>query len=122
MSEVPETGSVWCENSVVGVKTHFHVNLTCFHIKSPHFHTKVWCELNPCFFLMKCQASQNTFSDSCPLLVHYESTHNIVPSTCTNIVACVYVARPPVTNFATVNLANANAAHPLQKDRMCSLC
>ncbi len=49
MSEVPETGSVWCENSVVGVKTHFHVNLTCFHIKSPHFHTKVWCELNPCF-------------------------------------------------------------------------
>ena len=67
---------------------------------------------------MKCQASQNTFSDSCPLLVHYESTHNIVPSTCTNIVAGVYVARPPVTNFATISLAQAAAALPLQNCRL----
>jgi hypothetical protein len=51
MSEKLETGSFWCENSLVGVKTNFHVNLTCFHTKSTRFHTKVWCELNPCFFL-----------------------------------------------------------------------
>jgi hypothetical protein len=56
----------------------------------------------------------NTFSNTCPLLVHYEATNNIVPSTCTNIVAGVYVARPPVTNFASINLSSANAAHPLQ--------
>ena len=38
-------------------------------------------------------------------------------STCTNIVAGVYVARPPVTNFAGMNLSLANAAHPLQNCR-----
>jgi hypothetical protein len=52
MSEVSETGSFWCEKSVVGVKTKFPENLTCFHTKSTGFHTKVWCELNPLFFLM----------------------------------------------------------------------
>jgi hypothetical protein len=51
---------------------------------------------------------------SVPLLVHYEPTNNIVPSTCAAIVAGVYVARPPVTNFAIVNLQNAATAHPLQ--------
>jgi hypothetical protein len=60
----------------------------------------------------------NTFSNTCPLLVHYEATNNIVPSTCTNIVAGVYVARPPVTNFASINLSSANAAHPLQNCRL----
>jgi hypothetical protein len=47
--------------------------------------------------------ANNTFSNTCPLLVHYEPTNNIVPATCANIVAGVYVAKPPVTNFATVN-------------------
>ena len=61
--------------------------------------------------------ANNTFSNICPLLVHYEPTNNIVPATCTNIVACVYVARPPVTNVAGINLANADAAHPLQNSR-----
>ena len=63
--------------------------------------------------------ANNSFSNTCPLLVHCEPENRIVPLTLTNIVAGVYVAKPPVTNFATVNLANANAAHPL--DRMCSL-
>jgi hypothetical protein len=62
--------------------------------------------------------ANNTFSNTCPLLVHYEPASNMVPTTCTNIVAGVYVTRPPVTNFATVNLANANAAHPLQNCRL----
>jgi hypothetical protein len=55
MSENLETGSFWCENSSVGMKTNFHVNLTfetCFHTKSTRFHIKVSCELNPCFFLI----------------------------------------------------------------------
>jgi hypothetical protein len=41
--------NLYTENSLVGVKTNFHVNLTCFHTKSTRFHTKVWCELKPCF-------------------------------------------------------------------------
>jgi hypothetical protein len=60
----------------------------------------------------------NTFSTTCPLLVHYEPTNNLVPGTCNNIVAGVHVARPPVTNFAAVNLQNAAAAHPLQNCRL----
>jgi hypothetical protein len=62
--------------------------------------------------------ANNTFSNTCPLLVHYESASNIVPLTVTNIVAGVYGAKPQVTNFATVNLAHVNAAHPLQNCRL----
>jgi hypothetical protein len=40
------------------VKTNFHVNLTCFHTKSTRIHTKVWCELNPCFSLMNVDSRQ----------------------------------------------------------------
>jgi hypothetical protein len=63
--------------------------------------------------------ANNTFSNTCPLLVHYEPTNNIVPTTCAAIVAGFYVARlrPPVTNFAAVNVQNSAAAHPLQNCR-----
>ena len=62
--------------------------------------------------------ANNTFSNTCPLLVNYEASNKIVPATCTAIVAGVYVARPPVTNFAGMNLFLANAAHPLQNCRL----
>ena len=62
--------------------------------------------------------ANNTFSNTCPLLVNYEASNRIVPNTCNNIVAGVYVARPPVTNFAAMNLFLANAAHPLQNCRL----
>jgi hypothetical protein len=62
--------------------------------------------------------ANNTFSNTCPLLVHYEPESRIVPTTCTNIVTGVYVAKPPVTNFASMNLFSANAAHPLQNCRL----
>jgi hypothetical protein len=39
--------------------------------------------------------SQNTFSNTFPLLVKYEVSNCIVPSGTVNIVAGVYVARPP---------------------------
>ena len=62
--------------------------------------------------------AKNTFSNTCPLLVHYEASNRIVPTLTTNIVCGVYVARPPVTNFASMNLSLANAAHPLQNCRL----
>jgi hypothetical protein len=61
--------------------------------------------------------ANNIFPNTCPLLVHYDASNKIVPNTCTAIVAGVYVARPPVTNFAGMNLSLANAAHPLQNCR-----
>ena len=60
----------------------------------------------------------NSFSNTCPLLISYEASNKIVPATCTNIVAGVYIARPPVTNYAGVNLSNSAAAHPLQNCRL----
>ena len=62
--------------------------------------------------------ANNTFSNTCPLLVNFEASNKIVPANTTNIVAGVYVARPPVTNFAGMNLFLANAAHPLQNCRL----
>jgi hypothetical protein len=62
--------------------------------------------------------ANNTFSNTCPLIVHYEPENRIVPATCANIVAGVYVAKPPVTNFATINLQNSTASHPLQNCRL----
>jgi hypothetical protein len=62
--------------------------------------------------------ANNTFSNTCPLLVHYEPDNRIVPATCAAIVAGVYVAKPPVTNFAAVNLQNSTASHPLQNCRL----
>jgi len=59
--------------------------------------------------------ANNTFSNTCPLLVNYEASNKIVPATCNAIVAGVYVARPPVTNFSGMNLSLANAAHPLHQ-------
>ena len=53
-----------------------------------------------------------------PTIINYEASNKIVPSTCTAIVAGVYVARPPVTNFAGINLSLATAAHPLQNCRL----
>ena len=61
--------------------------------------------------------ANNTFSNTCPLR-RGSTSLLIVPTTCANIVAGVYVAKHPVTNFATVNLANAAAAHPLQNCRL----
>ena len=57
--------------------------------------------------VLKRQVGERRAEPACPLLVQYEASNKIVPSTCTNIVAGVYVARPPVTNFATINLSSA---------------
>ena len=42
----------------------------------------------------------------------------IVPLTTTNIVAGLYIARPPTTSFAGMNLANSAVAHPLGNCRL----
>lgn len=60
----------------------------------------------------------NSFSNTCPLLISYEASNKIVPATCNNIVAGVYVAKPPVTNYAGINLSNSAAQHPLTNCRL----
>ena len=65
-------------------------------------------------------ASNNTFSNTCPFMVNYTGNDgtNGVPATTTNIVAGLYIAKPPVTSFAGINLANSGASHPLQNCRV----
>ena len=63
--------------------------------------------------------ADNTLSNTCPLLVSYEATQNIVPSGCSSLVASVYAATPPVTSFAKtcINVASSSggAAHLFTK-------
>ena len=63
--------------------------------------------------------SNNTFSNTCPFMINYTGVDalNGVP-VCTNIVAGLYIAKPPVTSFAGINLANSGASHPLQNCRV----
>jgi hypothetical protein len=63
----------------------------------------------------------NTFSNTCPLMVNY---HNggagagIVPDTVTKIVAGLYIKQPPTTSFAGINLTASVLAHPLPNGRL----
>jgi hypothetical protein len=67
--------------------------------------------------------ANNTFSNTCPIMVNYHAGSGttgtgIVPSSTLNIVAGLYVARPPTTSFAGINLGSAHVAHPLTNCRL----
>jgi len=66
-------------------------------------------------------AANNTFSNTCPLMINYLARNdNVVtyPSTTAGIVAGLYIAKPPTTSFNGVNLASSGASHPLQNCRL----
>ena len=67
--------------------------------------------------------SNNTFSNTCPLIVNYQegsatSGTGLLPVNTTNIAAGLYIAKPPTTSFAGVNLAAATQQHPLGNCRL----
>jgi len=63
--------------------------------------------------------SNNTFSNTCPLSVNYLNDATFgVPATTTNIVAGLYIAKPPTTTFAGINLSTSSASHPLLNCRL----
>jgi hypothetical protein len=70
-------------------------------------------------FFYKLQTTNNTFSNTCPLMVNHFGFDqaNGVPD-CKNIVAGLYIAKPPATSLSTVNLANSAASHPLLNCRL----
>jgi hypothetical protein len=62
-----------------------------------------------------------TFSNTCPIMVNYHSGGTgagIVPDTTTKIIAGLYIARPPITSFAGINLAASVLQHPLPNCRL----
>ncbi|MFN9902570.1 MAG: hypothetical protein ACK55Z_28075, partial [bacterium] len=65
--------------------------------------------------------ADNTFSNTCPMLVNYQSSGtaggSIVPIATKAIVAGLYIKQPPVTSFAGLNLAASSVQHPLTNCR-----
>jgi hypothetical protein len=66
--------------------------------------------------------AHNTFSNTCPILVNYQSSGtagaSIVPATTQAIVAGLYIKSPPVTSFAGINLGASIVQHPLTNCRL----
>lgn len=67
-------------------------------------------------------AANNSFSNTCPLLVNYINggtpITTPIPAGATNLVAGLYLVKPPTTSYAGINLANAGASHPLGNCRL----
>jgi hypothetical protein len=67
--------------------------------------------------------NNNSFSNTCPLMVNWLSGDGLtstfgIPGTTKNIVAGLYIAKPPSTSFAGINLRSSDVAHPLQNCRL----
>jgi hypothetical protein len=65
----------------------------------------------------------NTFSNTCPIFVNYQAGNGtadtgIVKTGTTAIVSGLYIARPPTTSFAGINLALSAVQHPLTNCRL----
>jgi hypothetical protein len=60
--------------------------------------------------------ANNTFSNTCPLMVNY--LPGLIPTGTNAIVAGLYIARPPITSFAGINLQSSALAHPLTNCRL----
>ena len=61
----------------------------------------------------------NTFSNTCPLMLNWLGASNAgVPTSTANIVAGLYIAKPPITSFNGVNLSASNGSHPLMNCRL----
>jgi hypothetical protein len=57
---------------------------------------------------------QNSFSNTCPLLINYIPSTSGIPTGTTNITAGLYISKPPSTSYTGgVNLANSSVDHPL---------
>ena len=63
--------------------------------------------------------ADNTFSNTCPILINHQiGASTIVPLNTKAIVAGLYIARPPTTSFAGINLATSTVQHPLTNCRL----
>ena len=65
--------------------------------------------------------ANNTFTNSCPLMINHladTSANGGIPATTTNIVAGLYVNKPPTTTFASVNLSLSGASSSLPTCRI----
>jgi hypothetical protein len=57
--------------------------------------------------------ANNTFSNTCPLMVNY--LPGLIPTGTNAIVAGLYIARPPITSFAGINLQVISASSSINQ-------
>jgi hypothetical protein len=65
--------------------------------------------------------ANNTFSNTCPILINHQAAGTgagIVPATTQAIVAGLFIARPPITSFAGINLQLSAVQHPITNCRL----
>jgi hypothetical protein len=64
--------------------------------------------------------ANNTFTNTCPFTLNYlnVATTAGIPATTTNIVAGLYINKPPTTSAAAINLSTSGAAHPISACRI----
>ena len=64
--------------------------------------------------------ANNTFTNTCPFTLNYlnVATTAGIPATTTNIVAGLYINKPPTTSAAGINLSTSGAAHPISACRI----
>jgi len=66
-------------------------------------------------------AAANTFTNTCPFTINHladTSANGGIPATTTNIVAGLYINKPPTTSIAGINLSTSGASHPMQACRI----
>lgn len=65
-------------------------------------------------------SANNTFTNTCPFTVNYLNVNTTAgtPATTQNIVAGLFINKPPTTSLSGINLANSGASHPLQACRI----
>ena len=66
-------------------------------------------------------AANNSFTNTVPFTVNYlndTSANGGIPATTTNIVAGLYINKPPSTTYAGINLSTAGASHPMPACRI----
>ena len=60
----------------------------------------------------------NTFSNTCPFTINYLDVSGGVPNTTTNIVAGLFINKPPTTSLAGINLSSSGASHNMPACRI----
>ena len=62
--------------------------------------------------------TNNTFSNTCPFTINYLDVSGGVPATTTNIVAGLFINKPPSTSLSGINLSSSAASHNMPACRI----
>ncbi len=67
---------------------------------------------------LSCNNTLSTFSNTCPFTINYLDISGGVPANTTNIVAGLFINKPPSTSLSGINLSSSNASHNMPACRI----